>query len=133
MPATAQDAAPAAAVPVTVEGYYRIRWGSESEFLALYEKNHLPILEEAKARGIITDMRIDLPFSHMVGGARWDLRVAITYRDATAALVTDPAFAALFDEVVTRLKKDNPKFEEEEARRFSLLEEHWDVTLAPQP
>ncbi|MCL4673295.1 MAG: hypothetical protein KJZ64_10250 [Sphingomonadaceae bacterium] len=135
LPVSAQDSTPTAApaaVPVTVEGYYRIKWGSEAEFLALYQKNHLPILEEAQARGFIQSIKVDLPFTHMVGAARWDVRVSITYRDATAAIVTDPAFASVFDEVVARLKKDNPKFDEEEATRFSLLDEHWDVVLSPQ-
>lgn len=130
--AKAQQTEAAAPAPATIEGYYKIKWGAFDEFMALYEKNHLPILKEAKARGIITDLRIDVPFTHMAGGVRWDLRVAITYRSADAALVTDPDFWTLFDEVETRLKADNPKFDEEEARRFSLLEEHWDVVLVPQ-
>lgn len=133
-PIMAQESAAAAtpsSTPVTVEGYYRIKWGSDREFFELYEKNHLPILKEAQARGIVTDIRIDFPFTHMAGGTRWDMRVSMTYRDASAALVTDPALGAVFDEVVARLKKDNPAFDAEEAKRFSLLEEHWDVVLAP--
>lgn len=135
MSATAQQAEnaemSATDTRVVVESYYRIRWGSEGEFMALYQKNHLPILEEAKARGIITDLRFDFPFTHMVGEARWDLRVTTTYRDASAALVKDPALITVFDDVQARLKKANGKFDEEEARRFSLLEEHWDVILVP--
>lgn len=125
--AQAQEAAAAMPAPVTVEGYYRIKWGSEGEFMALYQKNHLPILEEAKARGIITDLRIDVPFTHMAGEERWDLRVTMTYRSASAALVTDPEMVAVFDEVAAKLKVANPDFDKEEAHRFSLLDEHWDV------
>lgn len=133
-PAMAQEGAAAAApnsTPVTVEGYYRIKWGADREFIELYEKNHLPILKEAQSRGIVTDIRIDFPYTHMAGGTRWDMRVSMTYRDASAALLTDPAWGAVFDEVVARLKKNNPAFDAEEAKRFSLLEEHWDVVLAP--
>lgn len=129
LPVQAQDTEAQASTPVTVEGYYRIKWGSEGEFSALYQKNHFPILEEAKAREIITDLRIDVPFTHMVGEARWDMRVTMTYRSADAALVNDPELIAVFDEVVTRLKAANPDFDTEEARRFSLLDEHWDVIV----
>lgn len=134
MPVSAQSPADEVAIstPVTVESYYKIRWGADLEFFALYQKNHLPILEEAKARGIVKDIRVDVPFTHMAGGTRWDLRVTITYRDADAALVADPELAAVFDEVVNRLKAGNDKFDAEEARRFGLLEEHWDVVLVPQ-
>lgn len=131
--AHAQDAETTAPAPATVEGYYKIRWGAFDEFMARYQKNHLPILEEAKARGIITDLRIDVPYTHMAGDVRWDLRVTITYRCPGAALMLDPDFAALFDEVTTRLKAANPKFDEEETRRFSLFEEHWDVVLMTLP
>ena len=127
--AQAQEAVAATSAPVTVEGYYRIKWGSEGEFVELYEKNHRPILEEAKARGIITDLRIDVPFTHMAGEERWDLRVTMTYRSASAALVTDPELVAVFDELVAKLKAANPDFDKEEANRFSLLDEHWDVIV----
>lgn len=118
--------------PVVTEAYYRIRWGSEAEFLALFEKNHLPILKAAKARGIVLAIKTDVPFTHMAGNQRWDMRVAITYRDAPGALLTAPEWTRVFDEELARLKKANPRFDEEEARRFSLLEEHWDVILYPE-
>lgn len=135
-PVAAQQAKPEPAAsqstPVVVEAYYRIKWGSEREFISLFEKNHLPILEEAKARGLVLDIRIDLPYTHMVGGARWDIRVRTTYRDASAAMLTDPAWGPVFDDAEARLKKANPKFDDEEKRRFSLLDEHWDVVLVAQ-
>jgi hypothetical protein len=134
-PAPAQQATaaeiPDAAASVTVESYYRIKWGSDGEFMALYRKNHLPILEEAQKRGLISDIRIDMPYTHMAGGTRWDLRTTITYRDASAALLKNPAFLRVFDDMQALLKKENASFDEEEARRFSLLEEHWDVVLMP--
>ena len=34
-----------------VEYYYKVRWGHQEEFLALFAKNHLPILEKEKALG----------------------------------------------------------------------------------
>ena len=120
-----------ARVPVTIEAYYRIRWGSFDEFMALFEKNHMPILQAAKDAGLVTDISIDVPYNHMVGGARWDLRVSTTYRDAATATLTDPAWGAVWQAAEAKMKAANPKFAEEETRRFTLLEEHWDVVLYP--
>ena len=130
-PVHAQEAEANASSSATIEGYYTVKWGSFDEFIALYQKNHLPILEEAKARGIITELRMDVPYTHLAGDVRWDLRVTMTYRSPDAALLADPELTAVFDEVVARLKAENPKYDEEEARRFSLLEEHWDVVVMP--
>ena len=127
-PASAQGSA---AEPVTVESYYRIKWGSAEEFLELYKRNHEPILKELQAQGFITQMRKSTPFTHMAGGPRWDLRVTITYRDAAAATVVGGAFDQASDKVKARLYPDASKLRQEEARRFSLLEDHWDVLVMP--
>jgi hypothetical protein len=119
----------AAAEPITTEHYYRIKWGSAEEFKRLYKLNHQPILVELQKQGLITAMRTDVPFTHMAGGQRWDLRVTITYRDAASAVVVGGAFDKASDAVTARLYPDKKKLEAEEARRFSLLEEHWDVIV----
>lgn len=130
--AAAQDAVSAEArakdVQTTIEYYYRIRWGSVGDFVELYEKNHAPLLEEAKKAGFIISTKTEFPFTHMAGGVRWDMRVTIVFRDAAAA-INDPAWTALWDEATKRLYKDKKKFDEEETRRFSLLEDHWDVIV----
>lgn len=117
------------AEPVTVEHYYRISWGSAGEFKRLYKLNHAPILAELQKQGFITAMRAEEPFTHMAGNQRWDLRVTITYRDPSAAVVVGGAFDQASKAVVERLYPDKKKFEAEEAKRFSLLEEHWDVIV----
>lgn len=127
--AAAQSAA--AAEPITTEHYYRIKWGSAGEFKRLYKLNHEPILAELQKQGFITAIRTDEPFTHMAGNQRWDLRVTITYRDPSAAVVVGGAFDKASDVVKARLYADKKKFEAEEAKRFSLLEEHWDVIVAP--
>lgn len=120
-----------AAVPVTTEFYYRIKWGSMEEFVELYNRNHKPFMEEAQRRGLVTAIKYDVPYNHMAGGERWDWRVTITFRDAATAMLTDPAWDGVYTDVGKDLVKDEKKFQAEEARRFSLLEEHWDVTLMP--
>lgn len=126
--ATAQPVT--AGEPVTTEHYYRIKWGSAGEFKRLYKLNHEPILTELRKQGFITAIRTDEPFTHMAGGQRWDLRVTITYRDPAAAVVVGGAFDKASDAVKARLYPDKKKFDAEEAKRFSLLEEHWDVIVA---
>ncbi|HRX40696.1 MAG TPA: hypothetical protein P5072_14760 [Parvularculaceae bacterium] len=118
----------AAPGPVTIEYYYRIKWGSFDEFMRLYEKNHKPLLDEAEKAGFILSTKTFFPINHMSGDERWDLRVTIEFRDAAAA-VSDPAFFALMDETADRLFKDKKKYEDEETKRFSLLDAHWDVIV----
>jgi hypothetical protein len=125
--AVAQVAAPSE--PVTTEHYYRIKWGSADEFKRLYKLNHEPILAELQRQGFITAMRREVPFTHMAGDQRWDMRVTITFRDASSAVVVGGAFDKAFDGVTARLYPDKKKFAAEEAKRFSLLEEHWDVIV----
>jgi hypothetical protein len=68
-PAAAQPSAAAIVqVPVTVEYYYRIKWGGSVEFKRLYEKNHAPLLREMQKAGLIRSMRVDEPFTHLAGG-----------------------------------------------------------------
>jgi hypothetical protein len=119
-------------VPTKMEYYYRVKWGSLKQFLSLYEKNHQPLLEAMRKDGFITSMRTEFPFTHLAGGPRWDVRVTITYRDAAAAL-NDPAWETRWETEKKRLYKDLDKFATEEALRFSLLEDHWDVVIADFP
>lgn len=133
-PAVAPSAAAPASVaakatPVTIEYYYRIRWGGMDEFRALYAKNHQPILDEMKRLGFITRIETTTPFTHMAGGTRWDLRVTITYRGAEDAVGNATGYDAAAEKVGARLFPDLAKFKAEEAKRFTLVEEHWDVIV----
>lgn len=124
----AQAAATAAAVPVTMEYYYRIKWGSADEFKRLYAKNHAPLLREMETLGFIKSVRVEEPFTHLAGGPRWDLRVTIVFRDASAA-ISDPEWDRLWSVARNRLYRDAARFDAEEAARFALLEDHWDVVV----
>src|SRR4051794_2954822 len=89
-PAAAKPAAAAVAqAPVTMEYYYRIKWGASEAFKRLYDKNHAPLLREMQKAGFIRSIRVDEPFTHLAGGPRWDLRVTIVFRDPAAA-IADP-------------------------------------------
>jgi hypothetical protein len=110
--------------PITAAYFYRVQWGHHEEWLDLFRRNHWPILREQLRLGRFTDVRLYEPRYHGDGRADWDVMVTITYRD-WAALESHSEAA-----IKLRLYPDQPRFLAEEARRFELLEAHWDVPLA---
>lgn len=123
--------AAAAKKPVTIEYYYRIKWGQHAAFRKLYDRNHAPVLKEMQRLGWLKTMRMDQPFTHMAGGPRWDLRVTLTFRDADAAVALDKGgWDDVAEAAMTRLYPDKEKHVREEAERMAMLEEHWDVVVA---
>jgi hypothetical protein len=69
---------------VQVLYFYRTKWGAHDEFVALFRKNHWPILREDLANGRFVDVRMATPRFHGDGRADWDVLVSITYRDWAA-------------------------------------------------
>lgn len=131
VPAAGQSSSSApSAAPVTAEYYYRIKWGSHTEFKQLYERNHAPIMREMQKQGFVTRIEVEEPYTHLAGGPRWDFRVTVTYRDAASAMFMGGLEKA-FAETAARLYPDKARFDAEEARRFSLLEDHWDMVVMP--
>lgn len=115
---------------ITIEYYYRIKWGQAGAFLKLYRKNHEPLLKEMQKRGFIVSMKTEEPYTHLAGGPRWDLRVTITYRDAKAAVGNESGgWNDIFAEIERKMFPDKATFVAEEAQRMGLLEEHWDVIV----
>jgi hypothetical protein len=111
------------AKPVTVQYFYKVRWGFEDEFEDLFERNHWPLLREGVKSGRYLDVRAYRPRFHGDGRQDWTFEVTITYRDwAAMEEHTDP-------DLVKRLYPDASKLEREEQRRFELLEAHWDTPL----
>lgn len=117
--------------PVVVESYYRVKWGSSGEFKRLYDRNEVPLLREMQRLGYVTDLRFEEPFTHMAGGPRWDFRARITYRDGAAAVEAGGSYDKAFEAARARLRPDKAEFDAEQSRRMSLLEDHWDVVVAP--
>src|SRR5512139_2090355 len=76
---------PTADEPFVIEYYYKVRWGHQEEFLALFRKNHLPILEKEKAMGRILEIRAVAPRYHGTEESRWDYRVTIVFASVAAA------------------------------------------------
>ena len=110
--------------PYVIEYYYTIEWGHADEFKALFLKNHYPVLKRQVEMGRMLSVKMEEPVYHMTEDARWDYRVAITFKDAAAATTH-------FDEEA--LKKeffpDQATFKNEERRRFEILLAHWDLPI----
>jgi hypothetical protein len=113
--------------PIEVLYFYRTKWGAHDEFVALFRKNHWPILREQRAAGRFTDVELWTPRFHGDGRADWDVLVSITYRDWAAMQEHTDA------EIAGRLYPDQDAFKAEEQRRFALLDAHWDVVLESRP
>jgi hypothetical protein len=116
-----------AARPVEVLYFYRTKWGHHDEFLELFTRNHLPVLQEQVKRGRMLDVRVHAPRFHGDGRADWDLMVTIVFRDWAAMEEHSD------QEIIERRFPDQALYAEEEQRRFTLLDGHWDVPLEPIP
>jgi len=110
--------------PFVVEYYYKTKWGHADEFLALFKKNHLPLLRKEMELGRILSVAIVAPRYHNTEDGRWDYRVTLVFKNGTIA--TDD-----FDS--SPLKKelfpDQETFKREEQRRFEILDAHWDLPI----
>ena len=79
----------------------------------------------------MTRIELEEPLTHLAGGPRWDFRVTVTFKDAASAIFPGGDFYRAFEAVQARLYPDKQAFEAEEARRYSMVEEHWDVIVVP--
>lgn len=111
--------------PVKVAFYYKIKWGAQAEFETLYFKNYHPVLEAQVGDGKRMDsVEVYRPTYHGDGRADWTFKVVVTYANA------DASFESSHDQtIIKRLYPDQEKYKLEEARRFALLDAHWDVPL----
>ncbi len=112
-----------ASQPVNVLSFYRTRWGHHDEFVELFERNHLPVLDAQVESGRMLEVRRYVPRLHGDGRADWDVMTSITYRDWAALEQHSEA------EIAARIFPDRDRHREEERRRFELLDAHWDVIL----
>ena len=121
---TTGRAASAAEKPFVVEYYYKVKWGYADEFLALFQKNHYPLLQKQVEMGRMLKVSAVTPRYHGTEEGRWDYRVTIVFKNAAAA--NDG-----FDEksLIKELYPDQDTYKKEEQRRFEILEAHWDLPI----
>jgi hypothetical protein len=117
-------AVPALSEPYVIEYYYKAKWGHAEEFLALFKKNHLPVLRQEIIMGRILKVTMAAPQYHATEDGRWDYRVTITF--ASAASATDNFDSST---ITKQLYPDQETFKKEEQRRFEILEAHWDLPV----
>jgi hypothetical protein len=106
--------------------YYRIKGGHKAEWLALYKKNHLPILQDHQQTGLITSIEIfEIAFHEIEPG--WDYQVVMRMKDWAAL----DEMEKRDDEVRKRLYPNKEQFDKEENRRWEITERHWDEAIRP--
>src|ERR1700704_5331979 len=71
--------------PFVVEYYYKAKWGHADEFIALFKKNHYPLLKKQVEMGRMIKVWMDQPRYHSTEDGRWDYRVTIVFKNSTAA------------------------------------------------
>ena len=114
--------------PVTVEMYFQVKWGHADEFLELYKKNHYPLINALIENGVtVYSVKIDEPRKHFIATARWDYRVTVVMRDEYSAMNKPPK--DVWEAARDRLFPDYETWQQEERRRFEILDAHWDVYL----
>ena len=70
--------------PVTVEYYYKVKWGHQEEFIELFRRNHYPILAEQVKSGRLLKFEAWEPRFHGEGRSDWTF---MTVMFATSLLV----------------------------------------------
>ncbi len=117
-------AAEAKEQPYVIEYYYKAKWGHADEFLALFKKNHYPVLKKEMELGRMLKVTMAKPRYHASEDGRWDFRVTIVYKNA--AIANDNFDSAA---LIKQLFPDQDAYKKEEQRRFEILDSHTDVPI----
>ncbi len=111
--------------PYTMEYYYKVKWGSQQEFLQLFLKNHYPLLLKNVEAGRMLSVKIEQPANHGTEDGRWDYRVTIRFKNSTLGTTSNPDE----ERMIKELWPDQPRYQREEQRRFEILLAHWDLPV----
>ena len=110
--------------PYAIEYYYKAKWGHAEEFLALFKKNHYPVLKKEMELGRMLKVSMVTPRYHMTEDSRWDYRVTIVFKNAAIANDNFDSSA-----IIKQLYPDQETYKKEEQRRFEILDAHWDLPI----
>ena len=119
--------------PVVVEYYYKLVPGAMTpggggEWLALYKKNHHPILRQHVKEGFILSEKLYERRFHAETPA-WDFKIVMVWRDWAALQQA----SASERETIRSLYPDKAAHDRDEKRRWELTERHWDDVLREVP
>jgi hypothetical protein len=120
----AQNAADGKEQPYVIEYYYKAKWGHADEFLALFKKNHYPVLKKEMELGRMLKVSMVAPRYHTTEDGRWDFRVTIVFKNAAIANDSFDSSA-----LIKQLYPDQETYKKEEQRRFEILDAHWDLPI----
>jgi hypothetical protein len=118
------QAGPLTDKPYVIEYYYKAKWGHADEFVALFRKNHYPVLKKEMEMGRILKVSMAAPVYHTTEDGRWDYRVTIVFKNAAVA---NDGFDA--GPILKQLFPDQETYKKEEQRRFEILDAHWDLPI----
>src|ERR1700682_964515 len=110
--------------PYVIEYYYKAKWGHAEEFIALFKKNHYPVLKKEIELGRIIKVFAQVPRYHATEDGRWDFRTTIIFKNAQIA--NDNFDSA---PLLKQLFPDQDSYKKEEQRRFEILDAHWDLPI----
>jgi hypothetical protein len=110
--------------PYVIEYYYKAKWGHAEEFLALFKKNHYPVLKKEIELGRMLKVSMTVPRYHTTEDGRWDYRVTIVFKNAAIANDNFDSSA-----LIKQLYPDQQTYKKEEQRRFEILDAHWDLPI----
>jgi hypothetical protein len=110
--------------PYVIEYYYKAKWGHAEEFIALFKKNHYPVLKKEIELGRILKVFAQVPRYHATEDGRWDFRTTIVFKNSQIA--NDDFDSA---PLLKQLFPDQESYKKEEQRRFEILDAHWDVPI----
>ena len=114
--------------PLVIEYYYKLKPGASKEWLALYKKNHNPILKQMIKAGILKSEVLYERRFHAETPA-WDFKVVMMWRDWAAleeAHQREP-------QIIRDIYLDQEDHERQEKHRWELTVAHWDDVLRAVP
>jgi len=114
--------------PVTIEYFYKLAPGATKEWLALYKKNHNPVLQQHMKSGLLLSEKLYERRFHAATPA-WDYKIVMVWRDWAAleqAHLREP-------ETIRALYPNTAEHDQQEKRRWEITEAHWDDVLSELP
>ena len=118
----------ASSARVTIEYYYKLKPWTAKEWLALYKKNHNPILREHMKSGLLLSEKLYERRFHAAAPA-WDYKITMEWRDWAALDQARHREA----EIIRELYPNTAEHEQLEKRRWEITEAHWDDVLNEVP
>ena len=118
--------APVVRTPFVVERTYWIKPGKELQFVSLFEKNGVPLLQAKVKEGSVLWMRLAKP-QFNAAYEQWDLRLTIAWLDADSAMERISKAKAQLARDSQRLAMEQQIMEELIVERTDVPVQEWDM------